>query len=111
LSFDQELNKKLGLFGRYGYTNPKISRIENFLSGGFVIRDPWGIQGDLFGFGMSWHETSDTKEDEYALELFHRMQATKLLQITPSILLIFNPTVSDKTDPVAVFGFRARTLF
>lgn len=111
LSFDQELNEQLGLFARYGYTEPQVSKIENFVSGGFVIRDPWGIQGDLFGFGMSWHETSVTKEDEFALEVFHRVQATKLLQITPSILLIFDPVLSGKTNPVAVFGFRARMLF
>jgi hypothetical protein len=46
-----------------------------------------------------------------AIEVFRRTQATRLLQITPSILVVFDPVQSDKTEPVAVFGIRARALF
>ena len=111
LSFDQELNKSLGLFARYGYTGNEVTTIENFVSGGFVIRNPFDIAGNLFGMGVSWDENSTTKKDEYALEVFYRVQATRLLQITPSILIVFDPAQSDKTEPVAVFGIRARSLF
>ncbi|MHC4266001.1 MAG: carbohydrate porin [Planctomycetota bacterium] len=111
LSFDQELNKSLGLFARYGYTSDEVTTIENFVSGGFVIRNPFNIDGNLFGVGVSWDENSTTKKDEYALEVFYRVQATRLMQITPSILIVFDPAQSDKTEPVAVFGIRARTLF
>jgi porin len=111
LSFDQELNKSLGLFARYGYTANEVTTIENFVSGGFVIRNPFDIQGNLFGMGVSWDKNSITKKDEYALEVFYRVQATRLLQITPSILIVFDPAQSDKTEPVAVFGIRARSLF
>ncbi|MHC4758557.1 MAG: carbohydrate porin, partial [Planctomycetota bacterium] len=111
LSFDQELNKSLGLFARYGYADDQVTTIKNFLSGGFVIRNPFNIDGNLFGVGVSWDENSINKKDEYALEVFYRVQATRLLQITPSILVLFNPNQSDKTEPVAVFGIRARTLF
>ncbi|MHC4132178.1 MAG: carbohydrate porin [Planctomycetota bacterium] len=101
----------LGLFARYGYTSDEVTTIENFVSGGFVIRNPFNIDGNLFGVGVSWDENSTTKKDEYALEVFYRVQATRLLQITPSILIVFDPAQSDKTEPVAVFGIRARTLF
>jgi carbohydrate-selective porin OprB len=68
-------------------------------------------KGDLFGCGVSWDENYDTDSEEYSFEVFHRMQATKMLQITPSILVVFEPTRSEKTEPVAVFGIRARLLF
>jgi hypothetical protein len=110
-SFDRKLNQKVGVFGRYGFAESQVDEMTNFISTGFVFQDPWGIKGDLFGCGLSWDENSDTDEDEFAIEVFHRMQTTKMLQLTPSILVIFDPTRSEKTDPVAVFGFRARVLF
>jgi porin len=111
LSFDQELGKKFGVFARYGYTEPQSTSVEHYLSGGFVVRNPWGIKGDMLGVGVSWDQASDTKEDEFAVEVFHRIQATRLIQVTPSILIIFDPVRSNKTDPVAVFGLRTRLLF
>ena len=110
-SFDRKLNQKLGIFGRYGYTESQVDNMTNFVSTGFVLQNPWGIQDDLLGCGISWDENSETDKDEFAIEVFHRMQTTKMLQLTPSLLIIFDPTRSDKTDPVAVFGIRARVLF
>ena len=111
LSHDQDLNKKFGFFTRYGYTEPEVTGIEHFASGGFIVRHPWGIKEDLLGVGISWDKTGDTGEDEFALEFFYRAQVTRLLQISPSILVVFDPVQSDKTEPVAVFGIRARMLF
>ena len=111
LSFDQELNETVGLFARYGYTEPKVTDIKNFVSGGFVLRDAWGIKGDLFGVGLSWDQPSDGKNDEYSMEVFQRIQFTSRMQITPSVQIIFDPSQSDKTEPVAVFGIRFRALF
>ena len=110
-SFDHELYEKVGIFGRYGYVEPEVEPMRNFASTGFVMQDPWGIKGDLFGCGVSWDENYDVDSEEYSVEVFHRLQMTKMLQITPSILVVFEPTRSDKTEPVAVFGIRARLLF
>jgi porin len=110
-SFDHELYEKIGIFGRYGYVEPEVEPMRNFASTGFVMQDPWGLKGDLFGCGVSWDENYDTDSEEYSFEVFHRMQATKMLQITPSVLVVFEPTRSEKTEPVAVFGIRARLLF
>jgi porin len=111
LSFDQELNKTVGLFARYGYAEKQVTSIKNFVSGGFVLRDAWGVDGDLFGVGLAWDQPSDGKDDEYSMEVFQRIQFTSRVQITPSILVIFDPSQSDKTEPVAVFGIRFRALF
>jgi carbohydrate-selective porin OprB len=111
LSFDQELNKTVGLFARYGYTEPQVTTIKNFVSGGFVLRDSWGFKDDLFGVGLSWDQPSDGKDDEVSMEVFQRFQFTSRVQITPSILVIFDSSQSDKTEPAAVFGIRFRALF
>ena len=111
LSFDQELNKTVGLFARYGYTDPDATDIRNFVSGGFVLRDAWGAEGDLFGVGLALDEPSNGEDKEVSMEIFQRIQFTSRVQITPSILLILDPSQSDKTDPVAVFGIRFRALF
>jgi porin len=111
LSFDQELNKTVGLFARYGYTEKDATDIKNFVSGGFVLRDAWGTEGDLFGVGLALDEPSNGEDSEVSMEVFQRIQFTSRVQITPSILLILDPSQSDKTDPVAVFGIRFRALF
>lgn len=111
LSFDQELNKSLGLFTRYGYAEPQMTDIKNFASGGFVLRDAWGFKDDLFGAGLSWDQPSNGENDEYSVEVFQRFQVTSRAQLTPSIQVIFDPSQSDQTEPVAVFGIRFRALF
>jgi porin len=111
LSFDQELKGDLGFFARYGYTEPQVTAIKNFASGGIVLRDSWGKKDSLFGVGVSWDQASDSGEDEYSMELFQRFQYTSHMQITPSVLVIFDPAQSDKSRPVPVFGIRFRSLF
>ena len=111
LSFDQELNKTIGLFARYGYTEKEVTSIKNFVSSGFVLRDAWGIKDDLFGVGLSWDQPSNDEDDEVSMEVFQRFQFTSRVQITPSVQVIFDPSQSDKTEPVAVFGIRFRALF
>ena len=101
----------MGVFSRYGYTEPGVSAMDHFVSGGLVVRDPWDIKGNLFGIGLSWDRSGTTKQDETSMEIFNRAQVTQRLQITPSILVVFDPAASDQTEPVAVFGIRARVLY
>jgi len=111
LSFDQELGKSLGVFLRYGYSDPDLNRIEHLLAVGFVIRNPAGMEGDLLGVGFTWDRGDSAVGDEYALEAFYRAQMSTHVQLSPSILLVFDPARSSKDNPVAVFGLRIRTLF
>ncbi|MCP4260134.1 MAG: hypothetical protein GY774_21850 [Planctomycetes bacterium] len=111
LSFDQELKGDLGFFARYGYTEPQVTTIKNFASGGIVLRDPWGIKDNLFGVGVSYDQASDGGKDEYSMEVFQRFQFTSRLQITPNVLVIFDPARPGESGPVPVFGIRFRSLF
>ena len=111
ISFDQELGESLGVFLKYGYSEPKLDRIEHLISTGFVIRDPWRIKGDLLGIGFSWDSPSNRVRDEYSIELFYRLQLTTHVQLTPSVDFIFNPSEKEDSGALAVFGFRFRALF
>jgi porin len=111
ISFDQELGEILGVFLKYGYSEPKLDRIEHFISTGFVIRDPLRIKGDLLGIGFSWDSPSNRVRDEYSIELFYRLQLTTHVQLTPSVDFIFNPSEKEDSGALAVFGFRFRALF
>jgi porin len=111
ISLDQELGKSLGVFLKYGYSEPKLDRIEHLISTGFVIRDPLRIKGDLVGIGFSWDSPSNRVRDEYSIELFYRLQLTTHVQLTPSVDFIFNPSEKEDSGALAVFGFRFRALF
>jgi carbohydrate-selective porin OprB len=111
LSFDQELGESLGVFLKYGYSEPKLDSIEHLISMGFVIRDPWSKKGDLMGVGFSWDSPSNRVRDEYSIETFYRFQITTHLQLTPNVLFIINPSEKQNKGALAVFGFRFRALF
>ncbi len=111
ISLDQELGKSLGVFLKYGYSEPKLDRIEHLIATGFVIRDPLRIKGDLLGIGFSWDSPSNRVRDEYSIELFYRLQLTTHVQLTPSVDFIFNPSEKEDSGALAVFGFRFRALF
>ncbi|MBW1671442.1 MAG: carbohydrate porin [Deltaproteobacteria bacterium] len=111
ISFDQELGKSLGVFLKYGYSEPKLNKIEHLISTGFVIRNPWKMQGDLMGAGFSWDSPGNGARDEYAIEMFYRVQLTTHVQLTPSVVFIFNPYKKENSGALAVFGLRCRALF
>jgi carbohydrate-selective porin OprB len=111
-SLDQDLDERTAAFLRYGYSERQVGRLEHLVSGGLAFRDPLSLQrGDLAGVGLGWTKGNRDDDGELSTELFYRIQLTKFLQLTPSVLVVFDPQGSDKTDPVAVFGIRMRVLF
>jgi len=111
MSFDQEIGDSLGVFLKYGYSEPKLDKIKHLISTGFVIRDPMGMQGDLMGVGCSWDRPTNSERDEYSAEVFYRVQLTTHLQLTPNVILIINPSQKENSGALAVFGLRYRVLF
>jgi len=111
LSCDQELGDSLGAFLSFGYAEAKLKTVEYFLSGGMVVRNPWGKKGDLFGMGISWDNPNDTVGEEYSIETFYRFQVTTHVQLTPNVLFIINPSEKQNKGALAVFGLRLRALF
>ena len=56
------------------------------------------------------HPTDDDLRDEYATELYYRLQVTEGFELSGSAQFIIDPSASDR-DKAAVFGLRARLLY
>ena len=70
----------------------------------------------LLGFGFNWGQPNDDTfgpglRDQYAMEMFARLQVMKNLQITPDIQLLINPANNPTAEQSWVFGLRARLVF
>lgn len=111
LSCDQELvPDNLAVFLRYGTSDGFTSGIENLVSGGVVVRTPWR-KDDLIGVGLSWGEPTDGGRDQYASELFYRLQLGTREQLTLGVQVITDPSDFPTQDHVAVFEARFRIAF
>jgi porin len=111
-SFDQDLGERAGAFFRYGYSEREVGRLEHLVATGLVFRDPFDLgHGDLAGVGVAWTRANRADDGEVSTELFYRVQLTERLQVTPNVLVVFDPQGTDQADPVAVVGLRLRVLF
>lgn len=112
LSFDQDFGDTFAGFARYSISDDEHHPVEQVLAGGFVIRDPFGHPGDMFGIGSSWSRpTASDDRDQYALELFYRLKLSRHIEVTPDIQFIFDPAENNESDPVVVLGMRLRAEF
>ena len=130
------LENKIGnvlTFFRYGYSkgssggSPAI--LNHMIAAGIGIEQPFGRTSDLIGLGVSWGRrdlgtvaidinADDIPDpivlgnvDQWATELFYRVQVTPEIQVTPSVQLIINPAFNPDKNMVGVFGIRARAEF
>jgi porin len=67
----------------------------------------------LLAFGFNWGRPNNNTfspglSDQYALELFYRMNVTEQLTFTPDIQFVKNPALNPTEDSIWVFGLRAR---
>ncbi len=67
---------------------------------------------DLLGLSASWADPNlpDAK-DQWTTELFYRFVLTQHLELTPSLQLIFNPSLNPAQDVMTYFGARVRMTF
>jgi hypothetical protein len=66
-------------------------------------------QSDVAGLAGSWGQPSDDDlDDQFALELFYRMQVSPDNQLTVGYQVIVNPVFEPGDDVVGVFELRWR---
>jgi porin len=133
LFLENRIGNNLLTFFRYGYSqgssagSPAI--LNHMVAGGIGIEQPFDRRNDVIGLGVSWGNrdlgtvaidiTADGTPDpirlgdvdQWAGELFYRLQLTEEIQVTPSVQLIVNPAFNPDNDVVGVFGIRARAEF
>lgn len=115
LSFTHYVGNKWMPFLRAGYANDGGSLLEKSVSAGFGYQpNPiGGAAGNLLGFGANWGEPNEAVfgsglDDQYAFELFYRLQVTKEIAVTPDVQFLINPALNPDEDNLWVFGLRAR---
>ena len=98
-------------FVRGGYANDGGTLMEKSISTG-VGYDVQPKRG-LLAFGFNWGQPNkDTfgpgLREQYALELFYRLNLTEQFTITPDIQFLKNPALNPDEDSIWVFGLRVR---
>ena len=113
---NQELGDRLLAFGRWGYSDAKLSNVRSSAQAGIGytgLFDGSGGRGDsLTGFAASWGEPRAAGREEKVLELFHRFQVSRYSQFTVGGQVIIDPSNSpSNSDAVGILTLRYRVAF
>lgn len=119
LSFDQEISKYVGLWGRYGRQNGECCEFDRALTAGFELHSfseerPDDILG--FGYGITYvsDEFAALNEgavDENHFELYYSFQVNKYFSATPSLQWIDGVGGDGDAEVVWAPGLRATVAF
>jgi porin len=119
LSFSHTFNGKWLMFTRGGFAEDGGSLLKRSVSiGGGYAPNGMGAPGagHQLGFGANWGKPNDALfgtdlDDQYAMEVYFRLQVTKELAITPDVQLLIDPALNPDEDSIWVYGLRARLAF
>jgi porin len=113
-SFSRSFDEKWMPFFRAGYAEDGGTLLQKTISAGlgYHLKD----DVSLFGLGINWGQPNETTfgpglSDQYAIELFSRLQVMRNFQLTPDIQYINNPALNPTANHSWVFGLRARLVF
>lgn len=112
LSFDQHIGEHLMPFFRYGWAEGNVNNIEHMIDLGAGWEGKLITQSDVVGLAGSWGRPADHDlRDQYAAEVFYRLQVSPDNQLTLGYQVVVNPTFDTKNDVVGVFECRWRVTF
>ena len=126
LNFDQLVFRErvgddagLGVFGRYGYREPDVNKITQFVSAGVQYRGAIpGRDADVLGLAMYGAYLSDRYnreqpgdlDREIGAELYYSVQLTPWLALTPDFHFIDSPGGRSSDEDVWLFVLRGRAV-
>ena len=72
--------------------------------------------GSQLGFGANWGRPSNALfgsglDDQYAIEMYYRLQLSRVIAITPSVQWLIEPALNSEEESIWVAGLRARLAF
>lgn len=109
VSFDQHLSEHLVPFFRAGWGEGNINGIEYMVSGGVGWEGMLLTKADVIGVGGAWGRPSDHHlRDQFATEVFYRLQVSPDNQLTVGYQILFNPSNAPDRTTVGVFELRWR---
>lgn len=109
LSIDQRVGPHLIPFFRAGTGEGNINGIEHMISGGAGWEGKLITTTDVIGLGVAWGRPADHDlNDQYAAEVFYRLQVSPDNQFTIGYQVIVDPANDPDADLVGVFELRWR---
>lgn len=112
LSIDQQIGPHLIPFFRFGLGQGNINDIDAMISAGVGWQGKLLTESDVVGAAGSWGHPSDhTLRDQYAAEVFYRLQVSPDNQLTLGYQAIVNPSLDTSSALVGVFEVRWRVTF
>lgn len=115
ISADQALTERLGVFGRFGYSNEKVYEVPWFWSLGAVLTGPIpGRAEDQIGVGIAGLKANeDFADDDTELhsELYYRSVVCEHFALTFDFQYVANPLGDSGNDDVVAGGIRGEISF
>jgi hypothetical protein len=109
LSFDQRIGPHWVPFFRAGIGEGNINGITGMISAGVGWEGKILSDSDVTGFAASWGKPKDdTLRDQYALELFYRLQVSPDNQFLLGYQIIIDPSNNPASNVVGVLELRWR---
>lgn len=109
ISFDQHIGPHYIPFFRYGIGEGNINGITQMVSTGIGWEGYIITKSDVVGIAGSWGQPKDeTLRDQYAAELFYRLQVSPDNQFTLGYQVIVDPSNDPDSNVVGVFEMRWR---
>ncbi len=118
---EQEASEQgLSVFGRYGYRNSRVNRMNTFWSAGMSYRGLLpGRDQDVLAWGLAAqtassryrHFVNETAGTEAVYELYYALQLTPWCTLTPDVQYIHNPGAVKGIDHAITTGIRLRMSF
>jgi hypothetical protein len=109
VSIDQRVGPHLIPFFRAGTGEGNINGIEHMISAGVGWEGKLLTESDVMGFAAAWGRPSNhDSSDQFATEVFYRLQVSPDNQLTVGYQVIFNPSNAPDDHVVGVFELRWR---
>ncbi|HEX3358798.1 MAG TPA: carbohydrate porin [Tepidisphaeraceae bacterium] len=112
ISFDQQVTDHLGLFARYGFSNPLVRKMHHFISVGGTYAGPIpGRKDDTLGFGVShailshdYREANDLSATETQFDVYYKIQVQPWITVAPDVQVVLNPDQDTSKSSAVIAG-------
>ncbi len=119
LSFDQEVTKRITLFLRYGFADPRVRDIEYFWSCGGQITEPFpGRKDDVLGIGLAqsivgrdYRLANASGRAETIYEVYYKISLHPFVKFIPSFQAVIHPLAQINSGTDLVGGARLVIIF
>ena len=119
INAQQNLGKKLAVFGRINGVNGNVSAIKNSYTAGMVYNNPLDRNSlDQIGLAYAYNDLSETavgetlsESAEHVIEAFWTWGISKWAALTPDIQFYIHPALNTSSDYATVAALRFNVYF